>query len=198
MDDDPDEGRVVRGEDWYGRHLAGTRHLRWTFYDTDWTEVADEGAVFEECTFSGVRFNASRHTGAAFTNCVFSNCTFFDTRFDNCKLVGSQFRSCTFHLFAVDGGDWSFTTLPGAELRRAEFDGVRMRESDLSGARLEEAVLRHCDLSACALEGADLSGADLRGSDLSTLDPLTVRLRGARIGLEQAAVLATALGLRVE
>ncbi|MER7107329.1 pentapeptide repeat-containing protein [Streptomyces sp. NPDC000229] len=54
-----------------------------------------------------------------------------------------------------------------------------------------------CDLSGALLHGAKLRGADLRGSDLSSLDPLTVEAAGARIDLEQAAVIAMALGFEL-
>ncbi|MQS38808.1 pentapeptide repeat-containing protein [Streptomyces katsurahamanus] len=193
----PDERLVVRGEDWYGRDLSGRRFTRYTFYDSDWTEVVNDGAVFDECTFSGVKFNASRHVNAAFTNCVFKRCGFFDTRFEQCKAVGSLFQQCAFGLLRVTGGDWSFVGLPGADLRGADFDGVRMRECDLTGARLEKATVTGVDLSGAMLHSAKLAGADLRGSDLSALDPRTVELAGAKIDLEQAAVIATALGLDV-
>jgi fluoroquinolone resistance protein len=193
----PDESLVVRAEDWYGRDLSGTHHTRYSFLDTDWTEVTTRGAVFDECTFAGVKFNASRHEGAAFTNCVFRNCTFFDTRFTDCKLVGSRFQRSEFTLFQVHGGDWSFVGLPGADLGQATFENVRMREADLSAARLEKATVTGCDLSGAALDGARLTGADLRGSDLSALHPLNVEMRGAVIDLPQAAQLATALGLHV-
>ncbi|WP_406280905.1 pentapeptide repeat-containing protein [Embleya sp. NBC_00896] len=194
----PDEGLVIRDEDWYGKELTDAdRYTRYSFLDTDWTEVVNEGAVFDECTFAGVKFNASRHTGAAFTNCTFKRCTFFDTGFTDCKLVGSLFRQCTFTLFEVSGGDWSFVGLPGADLRRAGFDGVRMREVDLTAARLEKATVTGTDLSGAMLHGSNLTGADLRGSDLSSLDPLTVEFKGAMISLEQAATIATTLGWHV-
>ncbi|WP_229868915.1 pentapeptide repeat-containing protein [Streptomyces inusitatus] len=193
----PDEERIVRGEDWYGRELSGERFVRYTFYDMDWTEVVNDGAVFDECTFSGVKFNASRHVNAAFTNCVFKGCGFFDAAFEQCKGVGSLFQRCTFGLFKVVGGDWSFAGLPGADLRGAVFEGVRMRECDLTGARLEGAAVTGVDLSGAMLHSARLAGADLRGSELSSLDPLTVRIEGARIDLGQAAVIAAALGFEV-
>ncbi|WP_329020388.1 pentapeptide repeat-containing protein [Streptomyces sp. NBC_00690] len=193
----PAESVVVGDEDWYGRDLSDQRYTRHTFYDTDWTEVVNEGGIFDECTFSGVRFNASRHSSAAFTNCTFRRCTFFDTVFEQCKFVGSQFHNCTFNILRVTGGDWSFVALPKADLRGAAFDGVRMRESDLTGARLEGASLVVTDLSGTTFLGANLSGADLRGSDLSSLNPLAVQVSGAKIDLEQAAVIAGALGLEV-
>lgn len=193
----PDEALIVRGGDWYGRDLSGQKFARHTFYDTDWTEVVNEGGVFDECTFSGVRFNASRHTSAAFTNCTFKRCTFFDARFDQCKAVGSLFQQSTFSLLSVTGGDWSYVGLPGADLRKTVFEGVRMREADLTAARLEGATVVRVDLSGAMLHSAKLAGADLRGSDLSSLDPLTVDIGGAKIDLEQAAVIAAALGFDV-
>src|SRR5664279_702729 len=50
-------------------------------------------------------------------------------------------------------------------------------------------------LSGAVPHGAGLSRADLRGSDLSTLDPMTTKVRGAVIDLQQAVVPAGALGL---
>ena len=43
--------------------------------------------------------------------------------FTDCKLVGSRFDRCRFDGLTVDGGDWSFTGLAGADLRRARFTG---------------------------------------------------------------------------
>ncbi|WP_436771330.1 pentapeptide repeat-containing protein [Yinghuangia sp. YIM S09857] len=193
----PDADRVVSGEDWYGRDLSGRTFDRYSFIDTDWTEVVNEGGVFDHCTFANVQFNASRHTAAAFTNCTFRNCTFFDVAFTDCKMVGSLFQRSTYTLFEVTGGDWSFVGFPGARLPEAAFDKVRMREADLTAACLENARLTGVDLSGAMLHSAKLGGADLRGSDLSALDPLTVELRGATIDLGQAATIATALGLTV-
>ena len=54
----------------------------------------------------------------------------------------------------VDGGDWSYISLRGADLR-----GV----VGLAGLRLLEADLSDADLSGCDMSGADLSRARLRG-----------------------------------
>jgi fluoroquinolone resistance protein len=78
----------------------------------------------------------------------------------------------------VTGGDWSYVGLPGADLRKAVFEGVRMREADLTAARLEGATVVRVDLSGAMMHNAKLAGADLRGSDLSSLDPLTVDIGG--------------------
>ncbi len=192
-----DEERVVRGEDLYGQGLGNAEYSRYTFIDSDWTESSTAGAAFDHCTFSGVRFNATRHVGSAFVNCIFSRCSMFDVRFDQCKLTGSLFQQSTFGLFEVHGGDWSFVGLPGADLRKCVFDGVRMREVDLTAARLDKSVLTLCDLSGAMLHSAQMSGADLRGSNISALDPLVTAIGGARIDEDQAGVIATSLGFTV-
>jgi uncharacterized protein YjbI with pentapeptide repeats len=147
--------------------------------------------------FRNVRFNASEHRGAAFINCVFERCNFFDARLTECKLVGSVFESCAFDQLRVEGGDWSFVGLAGADLRRVSFTGVRMREADLSEVRGEGMTMRGADLSGAQFAKASFDKADLRGSDLTAIDPWTVGLRNAVVDGNQAIVLAIALGLDV-
>ncbi|GAA1553955.1 pentapeptide repeat-containing protein [Actinomadura kijaniata] len=186
---------TVTGADWDSRDLSGERHEAVLFVDVDMTEASGKGAVFDGCTFRGVRFNAAAFTESAFLNCTFVRSGFFDATLRGCKVLGGLFDGCTHDLMRVEGGDWSFTGLPGADLRRASFTGVRMREADLTGARC--GALREVDLSGAMLHRADLSDCDLRGSEISSIDPLTVRLVGAVIDPRQAVVLATALGLEV-
>ena len=47
------------------------------------------------------------------------------------------------------------------------------------------------------MHGASFHGADLRGSDLSALDPRVCDVVDALIDVEQAMVIAAALGLRI-
>jgi fluoroquinolone resistance protein len=182
---------------WDPRTVSGSRYEAVLFTDVDMSDFEDRGASFDACTFRGIRFNASTHVDAAFTNCTFVGCNFFDARFTACKLVGSAFDRCTFDLLAVEAGDWSLVRLAGADLRKARFHGVRLREADLTGARFEGSTLRDTDLSGAWMHGASFHGADLRGSDLSALDPLQCDVVDALIDVEQAMVLAAALGLRI-
>jgi fluoroquinolone resistance protein len=195
----PPPGTVssVRSEDWDARDISAERQERVAFLDVDLTEAVNGGAVFTECTFTSCEFNASRHTDAAFLNCTFTRCTFFDAAFIRCKLVGSMFDRCTFRLTTIEGGDWSFVGLPGADLGGATVRGVRMREVDLTGARLAGGVFRDVDASGAWWHRADLTGADLRGTDLSSLEPATAQLRGAKVDLRQAVVVAGNLGLDI-
>ena len=52
--------------DWDDADPSGQTYRRVLFVDSDLTEVENRGGVFEECTFRGVRFNASVHLEAAF------------------------------------------------------------------------------------------------------------------------------------
>jgi uncharacterized protein YjbI with pentapeptide repeats len=193
----PETEATVTGEDWYGRDISGQTHTRIAFVDLDMTEVEDDGASFTECTFRRARFNVSRHSDAAFVNCTFSACTFFDSSFNECKLVGSMFDRCTFDMMKVEGGNWSYVGLPGADLRTASFSSVRMREADLTGARCEGSSLRDVDLSGAWLHRSKFAGCDLRGSDLSAVDPLNVEIAGAIVTADQAIVIAAAFGLDI-
>lgn len=76
--------------DWDDADPSGQTYRRVLFIDSDLTEVENRGGVFEECTFRGVRFNASTHTDAAFVNCTFVRCSLFDTTFTRCKFVAAS------------------------------------------------------------------------------------------------------------
>jgi uncharacterized protein YjbI with pentapeptide repeats len=193
----PPTSTTVSGEDWFGRDLTGEEHTRVAFLDIDLEEATGTGPVFTECTFAGVRFNGAVLADAAFVNCTFTRCSFFDATFTRCKLVGSMFDRCAHDLMKVSGGDWSFVGLPGADLRRASFEGVRMREVDLVGARCEGAALVRCDLSASWFHQTQLGRCDLRGSDLTGLEPFPVDITGAIITYDQAVTVAAALGFDV-
>ena len=188
---------TVTGADWYGEDVSGQEHTRVRFVDLDMTDARGSGAVFTECTFHRARFNVAQLESTAFLNCTFSGCSFYDARLKDCKLVGSTFDGCTFDVMQVTGGNWSFVGLPGADLRSAAFTRVQMREADLNGARCDGAALRDVDLSGASLRGATLARCDLRGSDLSAVDPRGVELRGAVITIDQAIIVAQALGLDV-
>lgn len=190
-------GAVVRREDWEGRDLSGASYERVELVDVDLTEITAMGGSWVDCTFRDCRFTGAALVRTALTGCTFSGCDLSGVTATDCKLVGSRFDRCRFDLLLVEGGDWSFTGLPGADLRRARFTGVRMREADLSRARLQASSVREGDLSAALLHRADLSRCDLRGTDLAGLDPLGTTMTGAVVDVQQALVLAVALGLDV-
>ncbi|GAB4059715.1 pentapeptide repeat-containing protein [Catellatospora paridis] len=191
------EDASFSGEDWYGDELEDRHFLRCTFRDVDMTELSSRNAVFEECVFGNVKFNASRHADSAFLRCSFLRCNLFEAEFTGCKLTGSVFEQCTLRPLRVIGGDWSFVNLSDADLRGVTFSGVRMREADLTSALCDGATISAVDLSGAHLTRAKLNRCDLRGSDLTALHPNEVELRDAVIDPAQAVVIAQSLGLRI-
>ena len=179
----------MRDEDWYARDLSGERFDNVLFLDIDLTEALNQGGVFSECTFRGVRFNVSEHRDAAFINCTFVRCSFFDATFVGCKLTGSRFDGCDFGPVRIERGDWSFVALAGADLRQATFSGVRLREADLSGcaSTTRSARVRHLRGLVARGERDRLRPAGQRPVDAR---PGGAELQGAKITIDQAVQLA--------
>jgi uncharacterized protein YjbI with pentapeptide repeats len=192
----PTESRINRA-DWFEADLSGVTHERVLFQDLDMTDSTGTGARFVDCTFRGAELDRCELEAASFENCTFVRCSLVAARFVACKFVGSTFDTAAAERMTVEGGDWSFVGLPGADLRRARITDARMRETDLTGARLGHAVLTNCDLAGAMWSRADLSGCDLRGSDIGDLDPGNVQLHRAIIDWPQAVLIARSLGLDV-
>ncbi len=195
MDERTEDSEVI-DEDWYGRELTGA-YVRCRFVDVDMSEVITEGALFEECTFTGVRLNASTHRASAFTNCRVERSSLFGATFTGCKLTGTAFTRTGLSPVTVEGGSWAFTSLRGASVKGSRFSRVSLREADLAHLGGEDLVLHEVDLTGADLTGARLTGADLRGSLLGALDPRVVDVRGAVIDVAQALHLAGNLGLDI-
>ena len=109
----------VSEADWRGQELTAMKHHGVAFLDVDLTEVVN--------------------TDAAFLNCSFNQCNFFDASFTDSKFVGSKFERCKFAQLKVHGGDWSFVSLAGADLRTARLTDCRLREADLTAVWADRA-----------------------------------------------------------
>ncbi len=196
MTDHEDED--FRGVDWYARALVNERFIRCDFTDSDLTEAATEGCVFEECTFGGARLNASTHLRSAFVRCALRHTNLFAASFDACKLAGTVIGDgCTLRPLRVVEGDWSFVTLRGVNLSGVSFTGVRLRECDLSMADLTGASLRGCDLTGAVLRGARLTGCDLRETQVAGVDLTEVDVAGAVVDTAFAVSFALAYGAEI-
>lgn len=198
---DPAAEQVRDGDfaraDWECEERVGEHYLRCRFDDARLLELVTRGCVFEDCDFAGTRLGSSVHERSAFLRCRFRRADLFDATFRDCKLTGSQFGVCGLRPLRVEGGDWSYVALRGAELAGVSFDGVRMREVDLTDADLQKATFDGADLSHARLVGANLAKTDLRGADLSGVDWRSLELRETRLDLGQAMAFATAYGALV-
>jgi fluoroquinolone resistance protein len=110
----PTESTVHRA-DFYGADIADVVHESVLFQDADFDEVTGQGARFVDCTFRSASFVGAALEGCAFENCTFVRCTFLNAALVECKFVGSRFDACTFDQLRVEGGNWSFVGLAGAD-----------------------------------------------------------------------------------
>jgi fluoroquinolone resistance protein len=169
------------------------------YQNADLVEWSPVDEVFEEVDFSGSDLSSAVIERCSFLRCTFTKARLFGVTFRDCRLAGTQFQKCLVRPMTVEGGDWSYVALRGADLRGVSFAGVRMREADLDGADLSGCDLTRADLSHARVRTANLAGADLRDVELEGVDLSTAgSLEGARIDLLGAGQFARSHGLRVD
>ncbi|SDL62901.1 Uncharacterized protein YjbI, contains pentapeptide repeats [Geodermatophilus siccatus] len=198
----PEAGAVVEGADlarvdWWGTELDGVTFTRCRFEDAGLEELVTRRCVFDSCVLTGVRMGGAQHLGTAFLSCRFDRARLFDVTWDGCKLTGSQFPGAQLRPMTTIDGDWSWTSLRGADLSGLVLAGQRFREADLTGADLRECDLTGADLDRARLQGAKLRGADLRGASTDAVDWRAFELTGVRLDLAQAVQVARAHGALV-
>jgi uncharacterized protein YjbI with pentapeptide repeats len=78
------------------------------------------------------------------------------------------------------------------------FERCNLAEADFYGADLTGVIFRGCDLSRADISHAKLSGADLRDCRLDGMRGVPDAMDGLIISPDQAALLITLFGVRVE
>ena len=184
------EALSLEGVDWTSRDAQGLQLSESRLLSADLTEaslsrsrlrdvvVVDGGwanVTATDATFSRVRFERVRLTGANMSGSRLDNVTFSDCRLDLCSFRFSQ-------------------------LDIVYFDGCRMKESDFYDAQLSSAMFTDCDLSGVTLTGATFTGSEMRGCDLSSAHS-PERLRGVRMPwpdvIRTAGEFAAGIGIEV-
>ncbi len=123
--------------------------------------------------FERVEFLATRLTGA-----VGSEAQWKSVLFQECKLDFALFRM--------------------ASLEHCVFEKCNLAEADFYGANLTGAIFRGCDLSRVDISHATLTNADLRDCRLDGMRGTPDAMDGLIISPDQAALLITLFGVRVE
>ena len=191
-------GEDLTRADFSRESLQGRQFVDARLVGADFSEAELEGVVFERCDLSGAELTSAVFDRCAFLGCTFEGARLFGSSLTGCKLTGSTFLRTQLRPLVVDGGDWSYVSLRGADLRGVALRGLRLVEADLSAADLSGCDLSGSELSRAQLRGVRLSGADLRGAVLDGCDVDGVDWSGVRIDLAQAILLARARGAVVE
>lgn len=186
----------LRDVDWRGLRLVG-RYTRCDLSGADLSGVTG-GALFEECRFDRAALDGAELDGAAFVRCSFGAVSVTGTSFRDCKLVGTEWsRRCRTTRVVVTGGDWSFVSLRGQDLRTWRLDGVRLVEADLTAADLRGARLAECDASGAVLREAQLAGSTWERCRLEGVVAGADGVAGLTTDVVGAVALAQAFGVRL-
>jgi uncharacterized protein YjbI with pentapeptide repeats len=158
---------------WRRVTLADPKALRLHVRDTliensDLANIDLSGSVLER-----VEITATRLTGAAFTEA---------------KLKSVLFRECKM----------DFALMRMAKFDNCNFEKCIITDADFYGADLSHNVVRGCDLSRADMSHAKLTGADIRDCRLDGIRGLPSNMDGLIISPDQAALLITLFGVRVE
>jgi uncharacterized protein YjbI with pentapeptide repeats len=120
-----------------------------------------------------VDLTSSRLTGAAFTEV---------------QLKSVLFRECKL----------DFAVMSMAKLENCIFENCNLTDADFYHADLSGNVFRGCDLSRADIAHAKLTGADIRDCRLDAMRGMPANMDGLIISPDQAALLITLFGVRVE
>lgn len=186
-------------------------------------------STFEEASVSGsvldieteyIEFTSSRVSGVAFTGSVLDNLSMVDVVVEDCEFSGVSLEDTT--LTRVEFRQCRMTGLSGPGLKardikfvnckldsanfhmstweRCEFVDCELQGIEFNSAALSSTQFRDCRLERAEFAQARLNDVSFHGSTLEVIGG-AAGMRGAVIGSEQVAALATsvfaALGIEV-
>lgn len=91
-----------------------------------------------------------------------------------------------------------FALMRMAKLENCIFENCNLTDADFYDADLSGAIFRDCDLSRADISHVKLNSADIRGCRLDSVRGLPADMNGLIIGPDQAPLLITLFGVRVE
>ncbi len=132
-----------------------------SFEASNWADVEFGQAEFEDCTFTGIDFNARSLEKINFVDCQFiecnlSNVSFYESilngiSFEKCKMLGTLFHKVNKFILSL--------RFEGCVLDHSVFTGLSLKKTAFLNCELQEV-----DFSDCDLTETDFSNSDLFGS----------------------------------
>jgi uncharacterized protein YjbI with pentapeptide repeats len=162
-----------------GTRWQGCRARRTNLRGADLTDATFLSGDWNNGAWQAVQMSGASFTGVKLTGCGFAEAKSLETVFVDCPMQATDLKGLSFRKSRLGRCDMSRADVRGCDFRGAVFD----EGSSLAAAILAEA----------RFEDADLRSVDLSGHGLDSLGTL----RGARIGLHQAAAIVTSAGLKV-
>jgi uncharacterized protein YjbI with pentapeptide repeats len=162
-----------------------------------------EGCIWRSVTLSDpkaqrlhlrdVRIETSDLANIDMTSAALERVELIATRLTGATCSETQCRSVLFQECKLD-----FALFRMAHLAQCVFERCNLVEADFYGADLTGAIFRSCDLSRADISHATLTGADLRDCRLDGMRGRPDAMDGLIISPDQAALLITLFGVRVQ
>jgi uncharacterized protein YjbI with pentapeptide repeats len=140
-----------------------------------------------------VRIESSDLANVDLKSSSFERVEIISTRLTGATCTEAQLKSVLFKECKLD-----FALLRMARLQQCVFERCILTDADFYGADLAGTIFRDCDLSRADLSHAKLERADIRGCRLDGLRGTPATMGGLIISPDQAALLITLFGVRVE
>lgn len=159
-------------------HIKNSNLIGSSFSKADFLDV-----TFENCDLSNVHLDGSNIHRVHFKNCKLLGVNFTDVRFGNVT-----FEQCIGNLSVFSQSKFDKVRFVECELKQTDFydctfKSIEFEQCNINEANLEETKLTKVDLSSCTFETLTVGINSLKGCTVST---------------QQAALLASLMGLIVK
>lgn len=182
--------------------------------EKEYTGEAIEGLDFNRIDLEEVRFVKCRLTGCDFSSCALKQVTFEQCDLSNCMWKNSYFRDAVFSECKGDGGNFSQssfinTSINGGSYHYGNFSVTLWKNSEIKNSQFGDAFFSEAKFKKMIFDHVNLIRTDffktqLKGMDLSTclIDGISVsdtyaELKGLKLNVEQAVVIAQLLGVKL-
>lgn len=179
------------------------------FSDLELSDLATDGASFEQvvfrrCAFDGVDFSNSALTDVRFESCRFTGCKMERSWLNRCDLESCSAPGMSYRKSRLTSVSFLDSQLRYADFSESSITKMAARGTSFAESAWHDVKLKQVELDGCALTRSEVLRTPLSGIDLSTCDisgmvvSQTFReLRGCIVSPEQAMQLAGLLGVRI-
>ena len=179
-----------------------------TFAELDLRKVSLSDREFVRCVFRGCKLSETRWQRTRLEECAFEGCdltqaepaglSLRDVEFKRCKLMGIDWSHLgTFPTVSFEDCNFQYATMVSIALRKTRFTRCAMVEANFLSSDFAESVFEDCRFTGARFEGCDVRKASFAGAQDLFLDPATNNVKGARVPVESAVLLAASRGMHV-
>jgi uncharacterized protein YjbI with pentapeptide repeats len=158
-----------------------------------WRSVTLSDPKAQRLRLRDARIESSDLANIDMTAAALERVEFLATRLTGAICSEAQWKSVLFQECKLD-----FALFRMASLEQCVFEKCNLAEADFYGANLTGAIFRGCDLSRVDISHATLTNADLRDCRLDGMRGTPDAMDGLIISPDQAALLITLFGVRVQ